>query len=103
MILRGTGSLGGDGGWRAPGQRGRAGQVMGQVEIRVGRLEQFDLQSKLADALVRRKRADEVRDRRQELVKRQAQASPGAVTQLQKEEAEVQLAEAQLQVDSART
>jgi biotin carboxyl carrier protein len=97
-----AGTLRSDGSWPAPGQRVRLGQVLGRVEIRVGRLEQLDLQSKLADALIKRKRAEEVRDRRQELVKRQAQASAGAVTQLQKEEAEVQLAEAQLQVDSAR-
>jgi hypothetical protein len=97
-----AGTLRGDGRWPAPGQRVRAGQVLGQVEIRVGRLERLDLQGKLTDALIRRKRAVEVRDRRQDLVKRQAQASPGTVTQLQKEEAEVQLAEVQLQVDTAR-
>jgi biotin carboxyl carrier protein len=97
-----AGTLRGDGRWPAPGQRVRAGQVLGQVEIRVGRLEQLDLQGKLADALIRRKRAEEVCDRRRDLVKRQAQASPGTVTQLQKEEAEVQLLEAQLQVDTAR-
>jgi biotin carboxyl carrier protein len=97
-----AGTLRGDGYWPVPGQRVRAGQLLGQVEIRVSRLEQFDLQSKLADALVKRKRAEEIRDRRQELVKRQAQASAGAVTQLQREEAEVQLAEAESQVDSAR-
>ena len=96
-----AGTLRGDAPWPAPGQHVRAGQVLGHVDIRVGRLEQLDLQNKLAEALVKRKRAEEVRDRRQELVKRQAQASAGAVTQLQKEEAEVQLAEAQLQVDSA--
>jgi hypothetical protein len=97
-----AGTLRGDGHWPAPGQRVRAGQLLGRVEIRVGRLEQLDLQSKLAETLVKRKRAEEVRDRRQELVKRQAMASPGAVTQVQREEAEVQLAEAESQVDSAR-
>jgi hypothetical protein len=96
-----AGTLRGDQRWPAPGQWVRAGQVFGQVEIRVSRLEQLDLQGKLADALLKRKRAEEIRDRRQELVKRQAQASAGAVTQLQREEAEVQLAEAQLQVDTA--
>jgi biotin carboxyl carrier protein len=97
-----AGTLRSDWRWSVPGQRVRAGQVLGQIEIRVGRLEQLDLQAKLADAQIRRKRAEEVCDRRRELVKRQAQASPATVTQLQKEEAEVQLSEAELQLDTAR-
>jgi biotin carboxyl carrier protein len=97
-----AGTLRAEGRWPIPGQRVRAGQGLGQVEIRVSRLEQLDLQSKLADAQIRHKRAEEILERRQQLVNRQAKASPGTVTQVQKEEAEVQLAEAELQADSAR-
>jgi hypothetical protein len=88
--------------WPAPGQAVKAGQVIGQVEVRIGVLEQLDLQTKLAEAQVKERQAEEILDRRRRLVERYEKAPPETVTGLQKDEARVQLAEAQLQVDSAR-
>jgi hypothetical protein len=88
--------------WPAPAQAVKAGQVIGQVEVRIGVLEQLDLQTKLAEAQVKERQVEEILDRRRRLVERYEKAPPETVTGLQKDEARVQLAEAQLQVDSAR-
>jgi hypothetical protein len=87
--------------WPAPGQGVKAGQVIGQVEVRIGVLEQLDLQTKLAEAQVKQRQAEEILDRRRRLVERYDSAPPETVTALQKDQARVQFAEAQLQLDSA--
>ncbi len=86
----------------APGQKVRAGQVLARVEVRIGPLEELDLQSKLAEARIKQQGAEEIRQRRRELVDRMA-ANPQTVTRMQREDAEVQLAEADMQLNSSRT
>jgi multidrug efflux pump subunit AcrA (membrane-fusion protein) len=86
----------------APGQKVRAGQMLGRVEVRIGPLEELDLQSKLAEARIKQQGAEEIRRRRRELVDRMA-ANPATVTRMQREDAEVQLAEAEMQLETART
>jgi hypothetical protein len=73
------------------------------LEVRVGRLEELDLQSKLTEARIKQQGAEEIRERRRDLVKRLATATAGTVTALQREEAQVQLAEAEMQVNTARS
>jgi hypothetical protein len=85
----------------APGQKVRAEQVLARVEVRIGPLEELDLQSKLTEARIKQQGAEEIRQRRRELVNRMA-ASPATVTRMQREDAEVQLAESEMQVNTAR-
>jgi hypothetical protein len=97
----GTLQLGADP-WPAPGQCVRAGQVLGRIVIRVGPQERIDFLSKLTEARLKQKGAEEVCKLRQSVVDRLATTRSGAVAQRDLDEAKVQLAEAQTQLATAK-
>jgi cobalt-zinc-cadmium efflux system membrane fusion protein len=88
--------------WPAPGQTVGAGQPLARIALRVGPQERLDFLSKLAEAREKRRGAEEVCKRRQEIVDRLVKARSSGIPQRELDEAQIQLVEAQTQLSSAR-
>lgn len=87
--------------WRVPGERVRAGQALGWVDIRVGPAERLDLQAKLDEARQKVKGAKDVLHIQQERADRLETVSrdnPKSIPQRDWDEAQIGLAEARAQV-----
>jgi membrane fusion protein, heavy metal efflux system len=92
-----------EGAWPAPGQSVKAGQVLGQLDIRVGPQERIDLESKLAEAKIKQQGAEAARKIQQERVDRLNKLNgTQAVAQRELDEARLQLTDAETQAATAR-
>src|SRR5438552_3934653 len=89
--------------WLTPGQRVRAGQVLGHVEIRAGPQERLDIRVKLAEARAKEKGATDVLKIRQEQLDRLLK-QPGVESLVRHDldNARVLVAEAQTQLATAK-
>jgi cobalt-zinc-cadmium efflux system membrane fusion protein len=90
--------------WPAVGTTVKAGQVLGQINVRVGPAERLDLKSKLTDARLKVRGAEKVAAVRQETFDRLEKASKGGgvVSQKELDDARVLLTEAKTNLASAQ-
>jgi hypothetical protein len=87
--------------WPAPGTRVKAGQELGRLVIRVGPQERLDLLVKLGEARLKQKGSEEILTIFQERVKRLATVA-NVVSQTERDAALVRVAEAKIQLDTAK-
>jgi hypothetical protein len=90
-----------DRGWPALGERLNEGQVLGWLDVRVAPQEQLDLTTKLAEARLKQKGAEELVRVQQERYDRLLGAGAG-VSQSELDTARTQLTEARTQLETAR-
>jgi hypothetical protein len=87
--------------WPAPGQTIRPGQPLARVTVRVTPTERLDLQVRYSEACLKKTGAEEVVGLRKALVMRLSKASAGSVGLRELEDAQVQLSEAETQLNTA--
>jgi multidrug efflux pump subunit AcrA (membrane-fusion protein) len=92
-----------EGAWPAPGQWVKAGQVLGQLDIRVGPQERIDLESKLAEAKIKQQGAEAAQKIQQERLDRLNKLSGTQATpQSALDDARLQLKQAETEAAAAR-
>jgi biotin carboxyl carrier protein len=89
--------------WPAPGQRVKAGQTLGWVDVRVGPEVRLDFQNKLTDARIRQRGAEEeVKLQQSRVDSLKDVTSQQIISRVDLDNALIQLAQAKNQVATAR-
>jgi multidrug efflux pump subunit AcrA (membrane-fusion protein) len=92
-----------EGTWPVPGQWVKAGQVLGQLDIRVGPQERIDLESKLAEAKIKQQGAEAAQKIQQERLDRLNKLSGTQATpQSALDDARIQLKQAETEAAATR-